>query len=326
MKAMTKSRDNGRCVYGFVGTFDDALKPLLLVYIVGSFIGTGVLAVLCEDGTRSFVLSTTLHLLPEMFIWTHLLFPPALVAHDVNVHTFCCRWAVRSSFALATFIVLFGPLQDSTGRIGPLVTGTYIGMAGVSDCLGLWLGLVMMIRRNHRAARRLGVAFFVHGLAFHLVAIEFIRDGDAFSIASLRGFGWLVLLVVSFFAFLGLVSLFQEPLDMRLQRPSAGEMRFIVGGVMTSLLIVPILATGGTVPDFSAILSNPMFLPRDSHVLVIYKMCVPILALSGTVHVLNAYVDSGLPILPTSTVQAVSAVQKHNQKPEQITLTIREWR
>lgn len=304
----------GRCVYGFVGTFDDALKPLLLLYIVGSFVGTGVLAVLCEDGTRSFVLSTTLHLLPEMFVWTHLLFPPALAAPDVNVHTFCCRWAIRSSFVLASLVVLFGPLHRSTGRIAPLVSGTFIGMAGVSDCLGLWLGLVMMIQRNHRAARRFGVAFFVHGLAFHIVAYEFIRDGDAFSIASLRGFGWLVLLVVTFFAFLGLVDLFKEPLDMRRQRPSPGELRFIIGGVITSLLLVPILATGGSVPDFSAILSNPMFLPRDSHVLMAYKFSVPILALSGTVHVLNAYVDAGLPILPT--LRVASAQPEYGQQAE----------
>jgi hypothetical protein len=315
MKAMTKCKERGRCVYGFIGTFDDALKPLLLVYLVGSFIGTGFLAVLCEDGTRSFVLSTTLHLLPEMFVWTHLLFPPALTGHDANVHTFFCRWSVRSSFALASLVVLLGPVQQSNGRIGPLVTGTFIGMAGVSDCLGLWLGLVMMIRRNHRAARRLGVAFFVHGLAFHLVAYEFIRGGDAFSIASLRGFGWLVLLVVTFYAFLGLVSLFKEPLDMRLQRPSPGELRFIVGGVVTSLLVMPVLlATNGSAPDLSAILSNPMFLPQDPYVLVAYKFSVPILALSGTVHVLNAYVDSGLPILPT--VRAASAQYTDNQKPE----------
>lgn len=285
----------GKCVYGYVGTFDDAIKPLLLVYLIGSSIGSIFLAVLFDDGTRPFVLSTTLHLIPEVFVWTHLIFPPSTTDGNQSA-----LWTIRGLFLIGWLGLCLGPNNDETGKVGPFVASLYMIMAGISDTLGVWLGLLMMTRRIHHGARRIGVSFFVHGVAFHLTAYEaFCPNGSAFGPIELAGFSWIVLLVSSIAAFLTLPTLFAEPLDLRDQAPTTREKWFLVGGVVTSLLTIPPLASGGP-PDTEAFFSNPTFLPRDPRLFLAYKIIFPILSMMISLRVLMAYVDTGLPILPVT--------------------------
>lgn len=291
-----------QCVYGYAGAFNDAIKPLLLVYLIGSAFGSAFLAVLFEDATRPFVLLTTLHLLPEVVLWTNLIFPP--LTTEANR---AAMWMIRRLYIVGLLVLCFGPLNNETGKVGPFVTGTYLIMAGISDTLGVWLGLLMMTRRTHHGVRRIGASFFVHGSAFHLTAYEaFCKGGDAFGVPFLAGFGWIVLLLASVTAFLTLVPLFSEPLDLREQAPSTTEKWFLVGGVLTSLLTIPPLASGG-IPDVSEFLANPAFLPRDPLLLTAYKVVFPVLSMVVCIRVLVAYIDAGLPILPIT--------QKTNAEP-----------
>jgi hypothetical protein len=293
----------GQCTYGYVGSFDDAIKPILLVYLVGSAIGSIFLAVLFDDGTRPFVLSTTLHLIPEVFVWTHLIFPPAVVAttnnHGGNNRSnTSMMWLIRSVYMMGWLVLCLGPSNAETGKVGPLVAAVYMVMAGISDTLGVWLGLLMMTRRSHHGARRLGVSFFVHGSAFHLAAYEaFCPNGSALGPPELAGFAWIILLVASTAAFLTLPPLFAEPLDLRDQAPTGREKCFLVAGVLFSLLTIPPLAAGGP-PNTAAFLANPTFLPRDPTIFLAYKIVFPILSMIVSLRVLLAYVDAGLPILP----------------------------
>jgi hypothetical protein len=292
-----------RCAYGYVGSFDDAIKPILLIYIVGSAMGSIFLAVLFDDATRPFILATTLHLVPEVFVWTHLIFPPS--TSDTNQSAL---WKIRGMFLMGWLVLCFGPNNAETGKIGPLVAAMYMTMAGISDTLGVWLGLLMMTRRSHHGARRIGVSFFIHGSAFHLTAYEaFCSNNSAFGPSELSGFAWIVLLVSTTAAFFTLLPLFKEPLDLRDQAPTAMEKRFLVVGVLTSLLTVPVLASGGGPPDTAGFLSNPKFLPTDSRVLLAYKIVFPILALITCLLTLLAYVDAGLPILPITHQHVVRA-------------------
>jgi hypothetical protein len=282
-----------QCVYGYVGPFDDAIKPLLLLYLFGSAAGSIFLAVLFDDATRPFVLSTALHLIPEVFVWTHLIFPP----HTGDENR-VALWSIRGVFLLALLVLCFGPNNAETGKVGPFVTMVYLLMAGVSDTLGVWLGLLMMTKRTHRGSRRIGVSFFIHGSAFHLTAYEvFCKGGSAFGVPRLAGFSWIVLLAASVFAFLSLPPLFSMPLDLRDQAPTTNEKRFLALGVLTSLLTIPPLAAGGP-PDVQAFLSNPTFLPQDPQLFLAYKIIFPILSMILCVRILVAYVDEGLPILP----------------------------
>jgi hypothetical protein len=306
-----------QCTYGYVGSFEDAIKPILLLYLVGSAVGSIFLAVLCEDGTRPFVLSTTLHLIPEVFVWTHLIFPPATTTTTTiatlenngnknkknrsssSSPALSMLWTIRSVYLAGWLILCLGPINAATGKVGPVVAAVYMLMAGVSDTLGVWLGLLMMTRRSHHGARRLGVSFFVHGSAFHLAAYEvFCPHRSALGPPELAGFAWIILLVASTAAFMTLPSLFTEPLDLRDQAPTAREKCFLVAGVLTSLLTIPPLAAGGGTPDTSAFLANPTFLPRDPSIFFAYKTISPILSMIVTLRVLLAYVDAGLPILP----------------------------
>ena len=277
-----------RCVYGYVGrTFDDAIKPLLLLYLVGSAFGMTILPVLCHsDTSRSFVMSTGLHAFPEVLVWTHLLFPPLTAARWRNT----ARYVVRSVYGVAWLFLAFGPTSLS-GKISPVMVLTYLMVAATSDCLGLWLGMLMMVCRKHHGVRRLGVSFFVHGFAFHVVMYETFAQGDALGMDRLRGYGWIILLTAS---------IFKEPLDIRDQAPGLGEMQYLVAGVLVSLLGLPLLASHGRLPDVMGVLENPALLPRDPFVLLAYKMIFPIVGLAYVTRVVTVYVDEGLPILPLS--------------------------
>merc|ERR1712012_973659 len=143
-------------------------------------------------------------------------------------------------------------VNEASGKIGVLGTQTYLTMAGISDVLAFYLGLVMVIRRTHHGARRLGVSFLSHGLAFHLNIYEFMReDKNAFGIPCLRGFAWIVLLAVSTVAIFSIGQIFSEPLDLRDQAPTRGEKWFIAGGIVTSFTTLYIVTVGFGLVDFS---------------------------------------------------------------------------
>lgn len=308
---------DGICVYGYRGHFNDAIKPLLLLYLASSAIGTTVLAVLFKDATRPFLLSTVLHLFPEVLVWTHLLFPPHT---QDGVQGDKWRTTIRWVYTVGCLILLLGPVSPSSGVAQPIVTLTYLAMAGMSDMLGVWLGLLMMVRRTHKGARRLGVVFFVHGLAFHLTAYEFFApDNNAFGSETpvLQGFGWIVLLAATTAAFYSCFPIFSEPLDMRKEAPSRGEFRFLAGGMALSLLGIPFAATGGDTSRIVQHILHPVFLPRDPAVLTVYKIVFPIASCILLVQLLIRYVDSGLPILPLHRSRHLQATKQKLLKETQ---------
>jgi hypothetical protein len=310
-----------RCVYGYVGPFGDAIKPLLLVYLVGSAIGTLLFAVLSEDATMPFILSTCGHLLPEVALWTNMIFPPGTTRQNQQ-----WMWRIRKMY-LVGFGILFcfgnasshSSVQGSSHKIGFWVTAAYVIMAGVSDFLSFWLGLLFLTRRTHHGARRLGVAFCIHGAAFHLTAYEFFAYGlreRLWGFDWMVGFSWIFLLLATVAAFLSIPALFREPLDLRKEAPTPQERKFLMLGVLFSFITVPPLAAGGRAPNLTAILSDPTFLPTDPRLLVPYKMGCPLLSLILSLYVLIAYVDAGVPVLPLS-------VQQQQQQQPKARLTSR---
>lgn len=289
---------HSRCPLGYVGkNFDDAIKPLLLLYIVGSCIGTGVLLSMQRDGSRAFVMATLLHLLPEAVLWSHLLFPPSHHHHRRD-SSWKWRWGIRAVFALGALWLLVAP-TNACGRMRLSGLGTYIGLASVSDNLALYLGLVMLCCRSHQGARRLGLSFCLHGTGFQLAVYEFSGHGDAFGDPRLLGCGWFVLVLISLVAFLGLVPLFRKPLDMRPHAPNAAERKFIGGGMLVSTLLWPLVSHGHvpTTSDLMA-LEHVLFLPQQPEVLTVYRVASMIGGLLLVSHTLTVYVGENLPVLP----------------------------
>jgi len=290
-------RGVSRCPLGFTGkNFDDAIKPLLLLYIVASCVGTGVLLSMQCDGSRGFVLATLLHLLPEAVLWSHLIFPPSHHRHHDS--SWKWRWGIRAVFALGALWLLVAP-TNASGRMNLSGLGVYIGLASISDNLALYLGLVMPCCRSHQGARRLGLSFCLHGMGFQLAVYEFSAHGDAFGDPRLLGCGWFALVLISLVAFLQLVPLFRKPLDMRPHAPNAAERKFIGGGILASTFLWPLVSHGHapTTSDLVA-LEHVFFLPQHPEVLTIYRVVSIIGGLLLIAHTLTVYVDEDLPILP----------------------------
>merc|ERR1712226_1651498 len=109
----------------------------------------------------------------------------------------------------------------------------------------------------------------------------------------LLGVGWFVLVLITMVAFLGLVPLFNEPLDMRPHTPNVAERRFIGCGILASMLLWPRLAYGHapTVDELLA-LEGVSFLPQHPAVLSAYRLFSLVGGLLLIAHALTVYVDA----------------------------------
>ena len=133
---------------------DTRIKPLLLLYVCGSSLGTGLLVSLQRDASRAMVLATLLHLVPESLLWSNLLFPLPLAGKPDTGRV--GRPCVMTLYATGAVILFSSPLTPA-GIIGPTGFITYISMACISDNVCLYLGLIYILRRNDTAIRRVGV-------------------------------------------------------------------------------------------------------------------------------------------------------------------------
>ena len=277
---------------------DTRIKPLLLLYVCGSTLGTGLLVSLTRDASRAMVLATTLHLVPESLLWSNLLFPLPLASKPDTGRV--GRLCVMTLYAVGAAILFSCPLVNVGSSVYPRwiigQTGyiTYISMACISDNVCLYLGLIYVLRRTDTAIRRVGVSLLVHGFGFNIAMYEGVLSSTdvAFHESVLKGWGWFLLVLVSAYAFNLLVPLFKEKVETRTQQPTTGEKFAIAAGIVLSNLVVPALA--GVTPRID---QTPTFLP-EGQVLVVYRVVSSLSGLMLFANTLNEYVLAKLPLLP----------------------------